>query len=228
MKTIYFPLSAAFFAFAGLVLQPVSGQENPVDTVQAEKVKTDTVFVEKVRVDTVFVIEKPKVEPQQQEQAPPKQEQKSKEKNPKVYYGGYANLSFGQFTRIGFEPLIAYKIFPKFSVGAKLSYEYLKDKRYETDYETSNFGVSVFARRRFFKKLYAHIEYSEMNYKLYNDLGNSDRYWVSFLYLGGGISIPISKNVSVNGEVLWDLIQDNDSPYKTVQPFFNVGIGIGF
>jgi len=227
MKTTKFLLSIAVFAFAGSVAQPVLGQEYPVDTVQAEKVRVDTVVVEKVRVDTVYVIEKPKVEPQQ-EQAPPKQEQKSKEKNPKVYYGGYANLSFGQFTRIGFEPLIAYKIFPKFSVGAKLSYEYLKDKRYDTDYESSNFGVSVFARRRFFKRLYAHVEYAEMNYKLYNDLGNSDRYWVSFLYLGGGISLPISKTVSVNGEVLWDLIQDNDSPYKTVQPFFNVGIGIGF
>ena len=32
----------------------------------------------------------------------------------------------------------------------------------------------------------------------------------------------------VNAEVLWDIIQDKHSPYKTVQPFFNVGIGIGF
>ena len=63
---------------------------------------------------------------------------------------------------------------------------------------------------------------------IYDSLGEHDRYWVSFLYLGGGISLPISKSVSLNAEVLWDLIQDQNSPYKSLQPFFNVGIGIGF
>ena len=145
-----------------------------------------------------------------------------------MYYGGYANFSFGEYTLIGIEPLIAYKLFPKFSVGGKLSYEYVKDKRYDTDHESSNYGVSVFARRRFFRRLYAHIEFSEMNYKLYDSLGNSSREWIPFLYLGGGASLPVSKRTSVNVEVLWDLIQNDDSPYKTVQPFFNVGIGVGF
>ena len=238
IKTSIFFTASVFIVFAGILTCPVLCQENQADTMQTEKAGADTVWVEKVTVDTVWVekvkvdtvwVEKEAAEPQQnQRKVAEKPPQESKGRNPKVYYGGYANFSVGTYTRIGFEPLIAYKLFPKFSIGTKLSYEYVKDKRYETMHETSNFGISVFARRRFFRRLYAHIEYSEMNYKLYDSLGSSDRYWVSFLYLGGGISLPISKTTSVNAEVLWDLIQDPHSPYKTVQPFFNVGIGIGF
>ena len=236
MKTLDLFTASVFFILTGMMAHPVLCQEPRADTVQVERIdtvwiektKVDTVWVEKVTVDTVWV-EKANAEPQQnQKKEDEKKSQGSKGRNPKVYYGGYANVSVGQYSRIGFEPLIAYKIFPKFSVGGKLSYEYVKDKRYETNHESSNFGFSVFARRRFFKRLYAHIEYSEMNYKLYDVTGTHDRYWVSFLYLGGGISLPISKTTSVNAEVLWDLIQDQNSPYKTVQPFFNVGIGIGF
>lgn len=228
MKTLYFLIATMFFAFAGFVQDTVHGQENPVDTIMDEPVRADTVWVEKVIVDTVWV-EKEKVEPQQQPvQEPVSEDQKPSKKNEKVYFGGYANFSFGTYTLIGAEPLIAYKIFPKFSVGAKLSYEYVKDKRYETVQEASNYGFSLFARRRFFKRLYAHIEYSEMNYKLYDSLGDSSRNWISFLYLGGGISLPISKSTSLNAEVLWDLINEDDSPYKTMQPFFSVGIGVGF
>jgi hypothetical protein len=228
MKPFYYLAATIFFTFMVFFQDTVLGQENPVDTVQNIPVKVDTVWVEKVRVDTVWV-ETPVADPKpEQIQEPAGKPEKSNKKSDKVYYGGYANLSFGQYTLIGFEPFIAYKLFPKFSVGGKLSYEYVKDKRYETDYESSNFGISFFARRRFFRKLYAHIEYAEMSYKLYDSMGESQRNWIPFLYLGGGISLPITKRASVNAEVLWDLIQDKDSPYKAVQPFFNVGIGVGF
>jgi hypothetical protein len=228
MKTIYYLAAIIFLTFPGFFQDTVLGQETPVDTIQNIPAAVDTVWVEKVRVDTVWV-ETPVADPKpEQIQEPAGNAEKSNKKSDKVYYGGYANLSFGQYTLIGFEPLIAYKLFPKFSVGGKLSYEYVKDKRYETDYESSNFGVSFFARRRFFRRLYAHIEFSEMSYKIYDSMGESERNWIPFLYLGGGVSLPITKRTSVNAEVLWDLIQNNNSPYKAGQPFFNVGIGVGF
>lgn len=228
MKNLRLFCALALFTWAGILSHPVLGQENQVDTLQTEKVKVDTVYVEKVRVDTVYVEQPNAGQPQDQKVEGGKKAQESKGRNPKVYYGGYANVSVGSYTRIGFEPLIAYKLFPKFSLGGKLSYEFVKDKRYDSVYESSNYGFSLFARRRFLKRLYAHLEYSEMNYKIYDSLGEHDRYWVSFLYLGGGISLPITRTASLNAEVLWDLIQDQRSPYKSLQPFFNVGIGIGF
>ena len=223
---------------AGFGQKSALGQETELDTIRNEKVRVDTVWIEKVKVDTV-IIEKARVDTVRIEtiRGEPKQEpvqqsaekaQKDQSKNDKVYYGGYANFSFGKYTNIGFEPLIAYKLLPRFSIGAKLSYEYVKDKRYDSVQEFSNFGASIFSRLRIARKLYAHIEYAGRNYKLYDSLGGSKRQWVPFLYLGGGYSLSISKKASLNAQVLWDLLQNDNSPYKTVQPFFSVGIGIGF
>jgi hypothetical protein len=168
---------------------------------------------------------KEEAQPQAQEAEAPQQDT---EKPNKVYKGAYVNLSFGKYTVIGIEPLIAFKLLPKLSVGAKISYEYFKNKNQSPTREGSNYGIGAFSRLRIAKRFYAHIEYSEMNYKLYDSNGDSNRRWVSFLYLGGGISLPMSKKVSLNVELLWDLLQEDNSPYNTVEPFINVGIVAGF
>ncbi|HYQ58716.1 MAG TPA: hypothetical protein VEP89_15355 [Draconibacterium sp.] len=146
----------------------------------------------------------------------------------KLYYGGYMNVSLGNYTVIGAAPLVGYKVTSKFSVGGQLSYEYVKDKRYATDYETSNYGLSIFSRYRLVPQLYLHAELSEMNYKLYDNIGRSKREWVPFLLLGGGYSQPITRNTWLTAQVLFDVINDEDSPYKDWEPYFSVGIGVGF
>jgi len=218
MKTIYF--ICAFISIANLTFAQ--------DTIPKQDVRVDTVVVEKVRVDTVYLPLKEEVQPQEQVSKDVPPEPETKNKNDKVYYGGYANFSFGKYTIIGIEPLIAYKLFPKLSVGAKLSYEYMKNKNYDPTREGSNYGLGAFSRLRIGKRLYAHVEYSEMNYKLYNSDGSTNRQWISFLYVGGGIRLPISKRASFNAELLWDVLQEDNSPYSTVEPFINVGIVAGF
>lgn len=97
------------------------------DTIRGQVIRVDTVKIEKVRVDTDYlpVQNQAQVQAQVQAQQPPQKaqnsQQKSQGKNDKVYYGGYANFSIDKYSTIGFEHLIAYKLFPKFSVGAKLS-----------------------------------------------------------------------------------------------------------
>ena len=146
----------------------------------------------------------------------------------KLYYGGYLNMTFGRYTAIGAAPLLGYKITPKFSVGAKFSYEYINDKRFTQEYSTSNYGVSMFSRLRVFSNLYGHVEFSSMNYGLYNEEGESDRDWIPFIFVGGGYSRQIAKNTRLNAQILWDVLQDSNSPYKTYEPFYSIGIGVGF
>ena len=67
-----------------------------------------------------------------------------------------------------------------------------------------------------------------MNYKFYNDLGGSERKWVPFLFLGGGMSQPISPNTWFNAQVLFDVLQNENLPYSSWEPFFSVGFGVGF
>lgn len=198
------------------------------DTIRVETVRIDTVRVETIRVDTVLV-QPVKAEPVVQTVQMDAEPQKKPVLNPtKMYFGGYVNASIGSYTAIGVEPLVGYKLTQKLSVGGKLSYEYISDKRYNEDYSASNYGFSLFSRIRVTQRLYAHAEYSAMNYKLFNETGGSDRDWVPFLFLGGGLSQPISKNTWVTAEVLFDVLQNENSPYKSWEPFFSVGFGVGF
>ena len=85
------------------------------------------------------------------------------------------SLTVGSYTRIGLYPMIGYKITPKLSGGLKIGYEYVSDNRYSSNYKTSNYGGSIFARYRVIPRLYAHVEYEQINYELYNFDGTSNR-----------------------------------------------------
>ena len=156
---------------------------------------------------------------------------KSKQSKPfkeKIYYGGNIGLSFGSYTMIGIYPLIGYKLTPKLSAGVKLAYEYIQDKRYSTDYTTSNYGGSLFARYRVIQALYLHAEYAALNYELYNALGESNREWVPFLFVGAGYSQRVGGNAWLNVQILFDVLQSDKSPYNSWEPFYSVGVGVGF
>ena len=124
--------------------------------------------------------------------------------------------------------MIGYKITPKLSGGLKIGYEYVSDNRYSSNYQTSNYGGSIFARYRVIPRLDAHVEYEQINYELYNFDGTSNREWVPFLYVGGGYSQPIGRNVWLTAQVLFDVLQDERSPYNRWDPVFSVGVAANF
>ncbi len=166
-----------------------------------------------------------------QEQPPPPPKP-AKQKEPfslsKIYVGGNMVLTVGNYTRIGAYPLIGYKFTPKLSGGIKIGYEYIRDNRWTETYESSNYGGSLFARYRIFLPLYAHVEFAGINYDIYDALGNSQREWVPFLYVGGGYSQRMGRNVWLNAQVMFDVLQDPDSPYRRWDPVFTVGVAAGF
>jgi len=143
----------------------------------------------------------------------------------RVYYGGQVTLSFGSTTRIGIFPLVGYKLTPKLSGGAKAGYEYVD---YDNGPSANNYGGSVFARFRVGRSLYAHAEYEAINYELPTGPESSSREWVPFVLLGGGFTRAISPRTSVYAEVLFDVLQDDKSPYKDWEPIVNFGVGVGF
>lgn len=166
-----------------------------------------------------------------QEEVKPAPVSPPKEKKPigdKVYFGGYFNMSFGSYTLIGIEPMIGYKLLPRLSVGAKFRYDYMQDKRYAETYTASNYGASVFSRLVLFKGLYAHAEYAGYNYKFYYADGESEREWVPFLLVGGGYTMRVGNRTSVNAQILFDVLQNDKSPYSRYEPFYSVGVGVGF
>ena len=117
--------------------------------------------------------------------------------------------------------MVGYKITPQFSVGAKVGYSYINYK--DIDFDTHNYGGSVFTRYRIIPQIYLHGEFVYFSYD--RILG---REWVPFLLLGGGFSQQISPNVWAYAEILFDVINDDNSPYKSGEPFVSVGVGVGF
>jgi hypothetical protein len=172
------------------------------------------------------IIAEPAVVAQAATQPAPQPKQKKPIKD-KLYYGGYISLSFGSYTMIGIEPMIGYKIIPRLSVGAKIRYDYIQDKRYSETYTTSSYGASLFTRLSVFRGLYAYAEYAGYNYELYNASGESDRQWVPFLFVGAGYNLRVGKRSSVMAQVVFDVLQNENSPYNNWEPFYSIGVGVG-
>ncbi len=152
---------------------------------------------------------------------------KTEEVNP-VYYGGTIGFSFGEYFRMSIEPMVGYRFTPKISAGVKIGYEYINDSRYHTDVIYHNYGGSVFGRYRIIPKLYFHSEFAYFSYQYKVSDFKSEREWVPFIYLGGGFVQPISPNTSLIVEVLFDVLQDDNSPYEDWDPFISIGVGVGF
>ncbi len=155
-------------------------------------------------------------------------EKKSEPQPSKVYYGGILGLSFGNYFRVNIAPMVGYHYASNASVGIKVAYEYINDSRYTLERTYHNYGASIFTRYRFIPKAYAHAEFAYMSYQYQNDVYKSDRTWVPFLLLGGGYIQPISANASIVAEVLFDVLQDSNSPYEEWSPFISIGVSVGF
>ncbi len=145
-----------------------------------------------------------------------------------IYYGGELGLSFGDYFQISVIPMIGYKVTPKFSIGGKIGYSYTEDKRFKEKITSQNYGASIFSRYLLIASLYAHAEFVYFNYEFQTKQLESEREWVPFILLGGGYSLPISANISMFIEILWDVLQDENSPYDSTDAFVKIGVGIGF
>jgi hypothetical protein len=153
----------------------------------------------------------------------------------KWYYGGEVGFAFSSnYFSIGVDPLVGYKVTPKLSLGAKIGYTYISDDGYKPlpALNSSNYGGSIFSRYRIIPQLYAHAEFAYWSYEsvinLTDDGYDTERVWVPYLLLGGGFSQMISPNVWAYAEVLFDVLNDSNSPYDEWDPFISVGVGVGF
>ncbi|UCH85288.1 MAG: hypothetical protein JSW50_06250 [Candidatus Latescibacterota bacterium] len=146
----------------------------------------------------------------------------------KIYFGGSIGLSFGNYTAIRIAPLAAYKLRPKLSVGLQIGYEYVRDSRYSETLTSHNYGGSIFSRYRIIPQVFAHAEYALVNYEIHTSLDTSERRTVPFLFLGGGYSQQVAPGTWMFVQVLFDVLQNNDSPYDDWEPFFSIGVGVGF
>jgi len=149
--------------------------------------------------------------------------QKRKEPS-RFYYGGNVAVAFyGDVWYAIVQPLVGYKLTPKASLGGKLTYEYVNDRRANPDRTSHNYGGSVFTRYRFIPEAFGHVEFELLSHDRFDG-----RVTVPFLFVGGGYSREVAPRTWFVVEVLFDLIQDDKSPYEHGEPRVSAGVHVGF
>jgi hypothetical protein len=162
--------------------------------------------------------------------AQPKTQQKQAKPSfaDRLAFGGNIGLSFGTVTYIEIAPLVGYRVTDAFTTGLGFRYIYYKDNYY--DYTSNIYGGTVFARYRIFKGLFAEADFEANNLDAYtpdNSGGYTlERKWIPSLLLGGGYSSSIGRSAGFFISILYDVLQDPNSPYYG-QPVIRAGVGFG-
>ena len=164
-------------------------------------------------------------------EAPIQVEEQLPEKAPfknKLYTGGNLGLTFGTYTNIMIAPILGIRWSPKFSTELGVEYNYTKDNRYDSKYSYNQYGGRVNAQYFFIPQLFAHAEFAGLSMEQYNlNYNKKERNFVPFLYLGAGYRQYMSKRSYVSFRILFDVLNNENSPYSRGEPYFSVGFGVG-
>ncbi|WP_291789288.1 hypothetical protein [Cecembia sp.] len=136
----------------------------------------------------------------------------------RIYYGGNFGMSFGTITFIDVSPLVGAMVTNRLSGGVGGTYQYFNDRRFIGG-NSSLYGGRLFSRYNVFPNVFAHAEYENLNFDLYNP--RSDRFeraWVPGLLIGGGYFTPFGERGGANFTFLYNFLYDvRRSPYN--EPF---------
>lgn len=142
----------------------------------------------------------------------------------KVFFGG--NLSFNIYNGwilSEVSPFVGYKIKPKVSSGIGFKYMYIGSTVDDLSY--SYYGGNLFGRYSINNNFLIHSEYEILNvYELRQlPFPNGERALASIFQLGGAYSSYIGSKASVQILLLYDLINDVNSPYRPYYLFGSSG-----
>ncbi|NNE55390.1 MAG: hypothetical protein HKN32_05180 [Flavobacteriales bacterium] len=150
----------------------------------------------------------------------------------KLYFGGDVTLSVSStVTIIGASPLVGYRITDKWSAGVGLSYYYFSTRIGTFSNSSSIYGGNVFSRLLITDNLFAQSEFHVVNteaviYDPSTDTASIERLNVPMWYVGGGYRQPLGANAFASVTILYDLIDDINSPYQN--PIFRGGFTFSF
>lgn len=169
----------------------------------------------------------------------PSQVQKAKFKD-RLLYGGVLGLQFGTLTLIDVAPMVSYKLTPSIETGIGLTYKYYQYKDFyynqytneRFDLKSNIFGGSLFSRFHILNPFFAHIEFERLMYN-YDEVYFSGTQmirepahtYINGFLVGGGLKQRISDRSYFFIQALWDIIQEDMSPYSN--PVMRMGVMLG-
>jgi len=153
-------------------------------------------------------------------------EQKAKDELPeeeknkwlkKIYLGANLGAQFGNFTFVDVSPIIGYRINKRWSVGTQFTYQYMSFKA--NNYRNNIAGISGFTRIIVWDQFFLHGEYGVINGNF--DQNDSKRENLENLFVGGGYSYAVRKQLRITTTLLYNLMNTPFHPYTN--PILNMG-----
>lgn len=155
----------------------------------------------------------------------------------KLFVGGSLGLSFGDITYLNLSPSIGYRFSPLLAAGLQINGQYESIRyvdQYNDLYQKDKYGlvgVGVFGRVYVIPQIFIQVQ-PEMNFifgksKFYDGTPNQkfQEHVPSFL-AGLGYSQRIRGNSAFNLMLLYDILQNENSPYGR-KLIFRAGVDLG-
>lgn len=143
-----------------------------------------------------------------------------------LVFGGNFGLQFGNTTIVDISPNVGYQFNKFLLIGTGVSYQYYHSSYNGYSENMNIFGWRLFAEPSFIQNIVGHIEYEMLNIKVPVYDGGYKREWVNSLLVGGGYRMMISESAYSSFTVLWNVLDNPNSPYQN--PIVRVGFGFGF
>lgn len=156
----------------------------------------------------------------------------------RLVFGGSLGAQFGTNTQVNISPIIGYRITDKLTAGIGINYIYYKYKYYtgvgnNTITESDNiYGGSLWGEYRVIPQAFLHVEPGFLNQSIPTTdasgfySGATTRYTLYTFLVGGGYYQQLGANSGMQFSILWDLIEDQYSPYSN--PIIRIGFAAGF
>lgn len=156
----------------------------------------------------------------------------------KLFAGGNLGLAFGDITYLNVSPDIGYRFSELLAAGFQINSQYESVKYYDQTNALNRkerysvLGAGLFGRVYPIPQLFVHVQ-PEMNFifgktTFYNENIPSQKYreHVPSLLAGVGYSQNVGGNSAFTVMVLYDVLQNPNSPYGN-KPIFRAGVDLG-
>ncbi len=127
----------------------------------------------------------------------------------RLWYGGMLNFQLGGNTLLlGVSPMVGYKITDNFSVGPRLTLNYLRIYQPNDDPQLMQLGIGAFGRAKFTPSIFAHVEYERQSVNEISDFGYAEGSDENF-YLGVGYNSAMGNGFGYEVMGLYNFMEND-------------------
>lgn len=143
--------------------------------------------------------------------------------NAQIFTGGNVSATYDNGIYIDVAPVIGYRV-SELSAGISPVFSYKKPESSNQTFYSA--GARIFSQYHFIENAFLHGEFQAMNNSISETLPDGSRRhfreWIFSLPVGAGYEYKLSDKARVQASVLYDLIQDKNSPNR--KPIIRGGI----